>query len=367
MSQSDYNLLNQLGANFRAELNTILQSSQEKNSALTEPATRFAYQWWADTTTGLLKMRNSANTGWITVMSLTDAVNASQVVNAPAGNIVATTLQDAIAELDAEKAGLALANNFTARQTWKFGAVISPAAGILTLGTDGNAFHIGGTAQNITDITHITGSGPFFGVADVAHTWKHAAGVLETNTGADILMAAGDRFRMDQDSDNTTWLITQEGAASGGGTPEVIHVQDQKTNGTNGGSSVVGQQTRTLNTVVTNTITGASLASNQITLPAGTYEISGGAPAFNADAHKIRLYNVTDTAVALVGSNAYSRSVSSVQNRSVFNNHRFVLAATKALRIEHYCATANATSGLGVAVTSGDIEVYTDIRIEKVA
>ena len=215
MSQSDYNLLNQLGANFRAELNTILQSSQEKNSGLTEPATTFAYQWWADTTTGLLKLRNAANTAWITVMNLADAVNASQVVNAPAGNIAALTVQAAINELDAEKAGLALANDFTKRQTWQFGANIASASTI-TLGTDGNAFHITGSATT-NDFTHITGAGPFLLITDGTPTFTHAAGVLETNTGADITSAAGDRFRLDQDSDGTTWLLTQLGAAAGSG------------------------------------------------------------------------------------------------------------------------------------------------------
>jgi hypothetical protein len=33
----------------------------------------YAYQWWPDTTTGLLKLRNAANSAWVTVGTLADA------------------------------------------------------------------------------------------------------------------------------------------------------------------------------------------------------------------------------------------------------------------------------------------------------
>jgi len=41
-------------------------------SGTVEPAAadRVAYMWWADTTTGLLKIRNAANTAWVTVGTL---------------------------------------------------------------------------------------------------------------------------------------------------------------------------------------------------------------------------------------------------------------------------------------------------------
>lgn len=70
MGQHDYVLDNQTGALFRADLNTALAAIVSQNSGLTEPATMFAYQFWADTTTGLLKIRNAANNAWITVGTL---------------------------------------------------------------------------------------------------------------------------------------------------------------------------------------------------------------------------------------------------------------------------------------------------------
>ena len=55
-----------------------------------------------------------------------------------------------------------------------------------------------------------------------------------------------------------------------------LHVRDEKAANTPGGTFTASAwQKRDLNTVKTNQISGASLASNQITLPAGTYHVMG--------------------------------------------------------------------------------------------
>lgn len=65
MSQHDMDLANQPGAAFRADANNALVALVGNNNGATEPATKFAYMDWADSTSGLRKMRNAANTGWI--------------------------------------------------------------------------------------------------------------------------------------------------------------------------------------------------------------------------------------------------------------------------------------------------------------
>ena len=65
MSQHDYNLADQAGAAFRADLNSALAAIVSQNSGATEPAATFAYQWWADTASGRLKQRNAANSAWL--------------------------------------------------------------------------------------------------------------------------------------------------------------------------------------------------------------------------------------------------------------------------------------------------------------
>jgi flagellar basal body rod protein FlgF len=65
MSQHDYNLADQAGAAFRADLNDALAAIVSQNSGATAPATTFAYQLWADTAEGRLKQRNAANGAWL--------------------------------------------------------------------------------------------------------------------------------------------------------------------------------------------------------------------------------------------------------------------------------------------------------------
>ena len=67
MAQHDYNIANQTGANFRSDLNNALSAIATNNSGATEPSTTFAYEWWIDTNTGVLKLRNSANNAWLTM------------------------------------------------------------------------------------------------------------------------------------------------------------------------------------------------------------------------------------------------------------------------------------------------------------
>ena len=70
MAQHDYIIANQSGAAFRSDLNNGLAAIVSQNSGAAQPSTTYAYQWWADTTTGLLKIRNAANNDWITLFQL---------------------------------------------------------------------------------------------------------------------------------------------------------------------------------------------------------------------------------------------------------------------------------------------------------
>jgi len=71
--QADYILANGTGAAVRSDINGQLAAIVSNNSGATEPTTMYAYQWWADTTTGLLKLRNSANSAWSTIGTLASA------------------------------------------------------------------------------------------------------------------------------------------------------------------------------------------------------------------------------------------------------------------------------------------------------
>jgi len=70
MSQHDMNIANSDGATVRADINSALVAIAENHSGATEPSTTFAYQWWADTATGNMKIRNAANSAWIVLWVL---------------------------------------------------------------------------------------------------------------------------------------------------------------------------------------------------------------------------------------------------------------------------------------------------------
>src|SRR4051794_8182039 len=73
MSQHDQNIANDTGANTRADINAALAALFGFSSGATAPSTTIAYMGWADTTTGLFKMRNAANSAWISKGPLADA------------------------------------------------------------------------------------------------------------------------------------------------------------------------------------------------------------------------------------------------------------------------------------------------------
>jgi hypothetical protein len=69
MSQNDFVLSNQGFASMRADLNSALAALATNSSGATGPATTYAYQWWYDTTANILKMRDAANTAWISMFT----------------------------------------------------------------------------------------------------------------------------------------------------------------------------------------------------------------------------------------------------------------------------------------------------------
>ena len=70
MSQHDMDIANQAGAAFRSDLNSALAALISNSAGTSEPGTTYAYQFWADTTNSLLKIRNAANNAWVTVGTL---------------------------------------------------------------------------------------------------------------------------------------------------------------------------------------------------------------------------------------------------------------------------------------------------------
>jgi len=150
---------------------------------------------------------------------------------------------------------------------------------------------------------------------------------------------------------------------SWGGTLIVV---DEKTTGTAGGTATSGAfRTRDLNTVKLNTISGASLATNQITLPAGTYTIEASAPAYRCDVHAVRLQNITDAATTLTGTSEVTEQAGAIVTTRSHILGTFTIAGSKAFEVQHRVQTTSAGSGFGIA-NGFQAETYTIVKIQKV-
>ena len=80
MAQHDYVIDNATGATTRADINSALAAAVSLNSGATEPATTYAYMSWADTATGLLKIRNAVDNAWGTIGPLSNLVALAQLL-----------------------------------------------------------------------------------------------------------------------------------------------------------------------------------------------------------------------------------------------------------------------------------------------
>lgn len=142
---------------------------------------------------------------------------------------------------------------------------------------------------------------------------------------------------------------------------DYVHVRDEKASGTAGGTfTQAAWRQRDLNTEVSDVNAIASVASNRVTLAAGTYRCRISAPAHSVGGpHRARLYDNTGAAELLKGGTSGTAGANIVTHAMVVG--RFVLAVQSDLQIEHYCNATKATDGFGIAIT---IAAYNEIFSE---
>ena len=149
-------------------------------------------------------------------------------------------------------------------------------------------------------------------------------------------------------------------------TPTSAIFNESQASGTNGGTFTSGSYVkRVLNTTVKNDISGCSLASSVITLPAGTYQVFATANAFEVYRHKLKLRNTTDSTDTQIGTSNEAEAVGATVSSVV--QGLFTITASKNFEVQHRCSLTRANDGLGRPVSFGDNEVYCTITITKVA
>lgn len=163
-----------------------------------------------------------------------------------------------------------------------------------------------------------------------------------------------------------TWASV--GGGAGGFYTGINVLYETQTAGTAGGTFTSGAwRTRTLNDVdVFNSSLGISISSNQISVPIGTYDIYGSAPAAGVDKHQARLRDITHSSTAIVGTTEFSASTNTgvVQTRSIIQG-TLNLAGAALVEVQHICQTTRATDGFGIAGGFSDGELYTTIEFRK--
>ncbi len=187
-------------------------------------------------------------------------------------------------------------------------------------------------------------------------TYELYGSIIDDNTGNALPSQA----------DNTEWQYLGDLAELvniGGSSEQVMHVQDEKTAGTDAGTFTNGvDRTRDLNTVVENTIVGASLAANQITLTEdGVYEVRAFVPAYDVDGHTAHLFDVTNGTRLVQGKSAYANAN---QTDSVIVG-TFTVSGDTTIEIRHRSENTQAGNGFGRTISDGGEAIYTDITLTR--
>jgi hypothetical protein len=142
-----------------------------------------------------------------------------------------------------------------------------------------------------------------------------------------------------------------------------VKVSDVKSEGTNGGVFTSGAwRTRDFNTEDSDDNNICTLAANQITLAAGTYNCRIIVPAYSVNNNRAKLVNTTAVSDIILGVCCYT-SVACVTFSHI--NGRFTIAADQALEVQHRCDSTQTPNGFGEAVNFGP-EVFTVAEFWKV-
>jgi len=161
MATHDYVIDNQTAPNFRADLNSALAAIVTQNSNATAPSVTYADMFWYDTTNNQLKKRNEANSGWIKLGTIDEALGTFN----PSGERALASQAQAEAGSDNTTLMTPLrveqhmtANDVGRGQTWQ---AVTRVVGTSYQNTTGRpifvSYYTGGTFQASTDnVTWVT-------------------------------------------------------------------------------------------------------------------------------------------------------------------------------------------------------------------
>ena len=140
-------------------------------------------------------------------------------------------------------------------------------------------------------------------------------------------------------------------------------IKDIKPQATSGGTFTSGAwRTRTLNTIE-NDINSIilELNANQFRMKRGVFHCFATCPAHSVNRHQARLYNVTQAAIAILGTTEYTPTT---QTHSIIDGQFTVTDENDFYEIQHICSVT-AVQGFGVE-GNFTAEIYTQARFSVI-
>jgi len=166
--------------------------------------------------------------------------------------------------------------------------------------------------------------------------------------------------------DLKAWLVDNLPPPTTPGVTMYALIRDEKPSGSDGGPFSSGAwQRRDLNAVASDLGGFVTLASNQVTLPAGSYRVRAICPAYYVNRHQARLQNVTDGTTVALGTSAYAVTTGYEFGHSEVVGY-FTIVAAKTFELQHRCETSRTGNGFGEAAAFGT-EIYSVLELWKEA
>jgi hypothetical protein len=191
MAQNDFVIADQSAVNALTDINIALQSLASCSSGASEPATKYANQLWYDTTANILKMRNEANSAWISLFYVHQSDSAMHILD-----------NTYTSDTSGNHVGL-LGDQTTA--TWQAGtgtteSLVSPAklaAAVAALAPGGI-----GSGQTWQNLTSSRGVGTSY----------------QNTTGkpicVNIVIASGGEKYFEVSTNNSSWVLVAQGQSN---------------------------------------------------------------------------------------------------------------------------------------------------------
>lgn len=223
MSQNDFVIANANGATVRSDMNSAFQALASLSGGASAPGTTYPNQLWFDTTNDLLKIRDEANTAWVTVAGLVGTTWTPYWQGTAQGNM-STLTYGAVAQ----------ALVMSAKQIETAKATVATATTPNLSTAAANAIEFTGTAT-VTGFT--TGQAGTLYYCEyptgAGFTLTHNATTLICPTAANIAVGAGDSWFIFARGSNNVRVMGYEradGSALGGAIATQAQVEAASSN-----------------------------------------------------------------------------------------------------------------------------------------